>query len=49
MILGGMITLVGFQTVGLLVLRRLVGWFGLGPSPDLSRDTALIQLRDASP
>ena len=36
--------LVGIQTVGLLVFRRLVGWFGLGPDRD-AKDVELAVLR----
>jgi hypothetical protein len=32
------------RTVGLMVLRRLIGLFGLGPSPD-ARDVELTVLR----
>lgn len=39
-----MITVVVFQTVGLLVLRRLVGWLGLGSSPD-AKDVELAVVR----
>jgi transposase InsO family protein len=41
---GEMITVVVFQTVGLLVLRRLVGWLGLGSSPD-AKDVELAVVR----
>jgi hypothetical protein len=32
------------RTVGLMVLRRLIGLFGLGPSPDV-KDVELAVLR----
>jgi hypothetical protein len=41
---GETIRVVVFQTVGLLVLRRLVGWLGLGSSPD-AKDIELAVVR----
>jgi hypothetical protein len=41
---GDMITSVAFQAMGLLALRRIVGWLGLGPDPD-AKDVELAVLQ----